>query len=160
METTMLQPCPAREAIDHRQLSPRRWQKLKQDVRRRAHAARVQALRGLSGRIGLVVRRAAGFAWALAVACVAAVHRRIRAYAIRRAHRHAIWELGRLDGRLLKDLGIHRSEVESVVYGLHRDRAPERRRAAPRRDKADDRTAGRPAAAARGPEQWIDKDAA
>ena len=55
METIMLQPCPARESIHDRQLSPRRWQKLKQDVRRRAHAARVQALRDLSGRIGLAV---------------------------------------------------------------------------------------------------------
>jgi uncharacterized protein YjiS (DUF1127 family) len=160
METTMLQPCPAREAIDHRQLSPRRWQKLKQDVRRRAHAARVQALRGLSGRIGLVVRRAAGFAWALTVAGVATVRRRIRACATWCARRHAIRELGRLDGRLLKDLGIDRSEIESVVYGLHRDRAPERRRAALRPDKPHDRTAERPAAAARAPKQWIDRDAA
>jgi uncharacterized protein YjiS (DUF1127 family) len=38
-------------------------------------------------------------------------------------HRNAIAALQALDGRMLKDIGIERSEIESVVRGLDRDRS-------------------------------------
>jgi uncharacterized protein YjiS (DUF1127 family) len=71
-----------------------------------ASAARTQAFRDLFGQIR---RMAAGAG--------AALRRGGRAYATWRTRRQAIAELAGLDNRALKDFGIYRSEIESVVDG-------------------------------------------
>jgi uncharacterized protein YjiS (DUF1127 family) len=44
------------------------------------------------------------------------------AYARWRQHREAIRELNSLTDAMLKDMGLHRSEIPSVVYGMHKRR--------------------------------------
>jgi hypothetical protein len=49
-------------------------------------------------------------------------------YWTRRAERATVLILRSLDSRTLKDIGLHRSEIESVVYGQNGgERASERR---------------------------------
>ena len=44
-------------------------------------------------------------------------------YWVRRAERATVFALHALDDRTLKDIGMDRSEIESVVYAPRRDRA-------------------------------------
>ena len=56
------------------------------------------------------------------------VRRAWAGYWTRRAKRATVLVLRSLDSRTLKDIGLHRSEIESVVYGQNEDdRASERR---------------------------------
>jgi uncharacterized protein YjiS (DUF1127 family) len=103
--------------FEHRPLTPEEWDHLKRSAVCSAREHRVQLLRSLFVAILAPVRSAA-------VRTVAAAGRHWRAYATWRARRRAIKELGALDDRVLKDIGVHRSEIESVVYGpdLSRER--------------------------------------
>jgi uncharacterized protein YjiS (DUF1127 family) len=70
----------------------------------RAHAVKPGLLAGATQGIGNHIERA----WA--------------AYWSARARRATVLMLQSLDGRTLKDIGIDRSEIESVVYGEPDDR--------------------------------------
>jgi uncharacterized protein YjiS (DUF1127 family) len=102
-------------------MSPQWWEQRKQDILREARKARARQVRGLARAILSPVRAAAlagrRLAWLIAARIAAAASRWGRAYATWRARRQAIAELGGLDDRSLKDFGISRSEIESVVYG-------------------------------------------
>jgi uncharacterized protein YjiS (DUF1127 family) len=96
--------------FEHRPLTPEQWDRVKRSAVQGAREHRAQLLRSLFLAILTPVRRVANRA-------VAAAGRRRRAYAAWRERRRAIKELGGLEDRVLKDMGLHRSEIESVVYG-------------------------------------------
>jgi uncharacterized protein YjiS (DUF1127 family) len=86
------------------------WERRRQQIIRRAEAARASALRGL---VDVVRRGLRTAAWALLVAAGSWW----RAYLRRRERNAAVRELHGLDDRTLKDIGINRSEIEWVVDG-------------------------------------------
>jgi uncharacterized protein YjiS (DUF1127 family) len=92
------------------ELTYEQWERRKQQIIRRAEAARAQAVRGL---VGAVLRGLRTAAWAVA----ATAGKWWRAYALRRERNAAVRELHALDDRTLKDIGINRSEIEWVVDG-------------------------------------------
>ena len=92
------------------ELTYEQWERRKQQIIRRAEAARGQALRGL---VGAVLRGLRTAAWAVA----ATAGKWWRAYALRRERSAAVRELHALDDRTLKDIGITRGEIEWVVDG-------------------------------------------
>jgi hemoglobin-like flavoprotein/uncharacterized protein YjiS (DUF1127 family) len=104
-------------------LPPDEWERLRWQIIRDARAARAELLRDLFRQVLLPVRRAAkagrDLARTLAVHVGAILRRWARDYATWRRRRQAIAELAGLDDRALKDFGISRSEIESVVYGRH-----------------------------------------
>ena len=99
---------------------------------REARQARAEAMQALLAALARTLPAAAAAAQEKAEA----VARRAAAFAGRQWRRYAGWrervaavrELALLDDRSLKDLGLHRSEIASAVYG--RDAAPEGRVAA------------------------------
>ena len=86
------------------------WERARQRIIARAQAARARALRELAR---AVLRPIA----TLAAAAAATAGKWWRAYALRRERNAAVRELRALDDRTLKDIGIYRSEIESVVDG-------------------------------------------
>ena len=93
---------------DNRRLTPEHWAELSRRVAREAHAARAQSLR-------TSLRALLGFL-RTPVRLVAAAAREWRtAYGTWLERRRAIRALGALDDRSLKDMGLHRSEIESAV---------------------------------------------
>jgi uncharacterized protein YjiS (DUF1127 family) len=90
-------------------LTPEQWGFLKQHVIRSAQRGRAQALRRMFGGIAASLQAVAGAARDLA-------GKWWSGYASWRERRAAVRALGGLDDRTLKDLGLHRSEIESVVY--------------------------------------------
>jgi uncharacterized protein YjiS (DUF1127 family) len=110
---------------DSRRLTPEQWAELSQRVAREAHAARAQSLRtslralfGFLRRPGVPARLVAAAAWEWWTA-----------YGTWLERRRAVRALGALDDRSLKDMGMHRSEIESAVLG--QSSAPPPRSAAP-----------------------------
>jgi uncharacterized protein YjiS (DUF1127 family) len=95
-------------AVYYNGLTPDEWVKARQRIIRRAEAARARALRHLAGAVLRLVQTPA-----TAVAAVAG--KWWRAYLRRRERNAAVRELRALDDRTLKDIGINRSEIESVV---------------------------------------------
>ena len=98
---------------DNRRLTPEQWAELLHCVAREAHAARAQSLRtslralfGFLRRPGVPARLVA-----------AAARGWWTAYGTWRERRRAVRALGALDDRSLKDMGLHRSEIESAVSG-------------------------------------------
>jgi len=89
-------------------LTPDEWVKARQRIIRRAEAARARALRDLAGAVLRPVQT-------LATAVAAVAGKWWRAYIRRRERNAAVRELHALDDRTLKDIGINRSEIESVV---------------------------------------------
>jgi uncharacterized protein YjiS (DUF1127 family) len=116
----MLQRHHNNHRADSRQLSPQQWAALEQDAARRAGAARTQAMRERLGRIADAVRAASasgrGLGRAMVAAGTATVRRSARAYATWRERRRAIGALGSLSDLALKDMGIYRCQIESLVY--------------------------------------------
>jgi uncharacterized protein YjiS (DUF1127 family) len=104
--------------FEHRPLTPEQWELLKQDVIRSAQRNRMQALRRMLGGIAASLQAIAAAAWGLA-------WKWWSGYAGWRERRAAVRELGGLDDRTLKDLGLHRSEIESVIYRRDSERVNE-----------------------------------
>jgi len=97
------------EIVGYR-LTPERWEFIRQDVMTRAREARAQTVRGVGRWVG--AQMAAAARWV------------VEAYRSWRQRRAAIFELGSLDDRSLRDLGINRSEIQSVVAGWDSTRIP------------------------------------
>jgi uncharacterized protein YjiS (DUF1127 family) len=105
-------------SFEQRRLTPEKIDCLHQQVARRANDARTQALRGLFDSIASLLRRGAR-------RLAAAAGKGWNAYAAWLAQRAAARELHGLDDRSLKDLGIHRSQIEAVIHGSHSRRVNE-----------------------------------
>ena len=110
---------------DNRRLTAEQWAELSRRVAREAHAARAQSLR-TSLRALLGVLRRPGVPAGLVAA---AAREWWTAYGTWVERRRAVRALGALDDRSLKDMGMHRSEIESAVLG--QSSAPPPRSAAP-----------------------------
>jgi uncharacterized protein YjiS (DUF1127 family) len=107
------------EECQGQRLSLQGWERRKRHILREAREARTKQLHGLARAIFSPVRMLAAAGRRLAGLVAAAAGRWGRDYATWRSRRQAIAELGGLDDRALKDFGINRSEIESVVYGRH-----------------------------------------
>jgi uncharacterized protein YjiS (DUF1127 family) len=105
--------CAQEGDFGSRRLTPEQWDVLKRRATHDAQAVRAQALRELFG----VVPRALRAARTLGHALAAAAGRWWTRYIRWRERRAAVRELAALDDRTLKDLGIHRSEIEAVISG-------------------------------------------
>jgi len=95
--------------FEHLPLTPVQLEHLKRSAIRSAKQARAQFLRSLF----------IGIATALQAAAIGGrnmVRNRWHAYSGWRERRRSIRELRALDDRSLKDIGLHRSEIESVIY--------------------------------------------
>ena len=110
--------------FEHQPLTPEQWEQLKRAAIRRAHQDRARALRDLLAWVATSLSAAARGGWH----AVRVLRNRATnvggdwwgAYAIRRERRMAIRELGALDDRMLKDIGLGRSEIESVIHDPER----------------------------------------
>jgi len=95
--------CPTRENIsDYRSLTPEQWERARQQILGRAHAARARALRELAGAVVHPLQ---------AIVAGAVAERKAAAR-----------ELRALDDRTLRDIGVNRSEIDWVVYGRDQTR--------------------------------------
>jgi uncharacterized protein YjiS (DUF1127 family) len=103
--------------FEHRPLTPEEWTRLKQDARQRAEKERARALRAMLAGVPKLAVVAVRGVWAMGRTVVRRAGKWSSTYAAWRVRRRAIKELGGLDDRVLKDMGLHRSEIESVVYG-------------------------------------------
>ena len=116
--------------FEHRPLTPEQLDRLQRCAERAAKEHRTQILRGLCVAAAASLRSAArggrDIVRALGDHASSAASRRWRAYAAWRQRRAAVNELAALDDRTLKDLGLHRSEIESVVYRRDAARSPAR----------------------------------
>lgn len=109
--------------IDYRGLTSSQRQRVTQHVIRYAQAARAQASHDLGGANMRTLQAAGGGGAAVirafAKAVIAAAGKWWRAYTIRCARIAAIRELHALDDRMLRDIGLSRSEIEwVVVHGI------------------------------------------
>jgi uncharacterized protein YjiS (DUF1127 family) len=105
--------CKQERDFDYRKLTPEQWDALKRRATLDAQAVRTQALRDLLAIIPLALRMAR----TLGLAPAAAAGRWWTRYVCWRERRAAVRELAALDDRTLKDLGLHRSEIETVILG-------------------------------------------
>jgi uncharacterized protein YjiS (DUF1127 family) len=105
-------------SFEHRPLTPEQMDRLQRAAAQLAKEARAQALRSLFGGVVRSLRAVAGAGWDM-------IGRWWTAYAAWRERRQAVAELGALDDRALKDFGLHRSEIESAVYGRDSRQAAE-----------------------------------
>ena len=106
--------------INWRKLTPDQWQDLKRRTMRRARYAQAQAVRDLlAGILMLLAATAVGGANMIRLVARRATlvaGKWWNAFGAWRERRAAIRELGALDDRSLKDIGLHRSEIESVIF--------------------------------------------
>jgi uncharacterized protein YjiS (DUF1127 family) len=143
--------------FEHRPLTPAQWDRLKRSAVRRAREHRAQMLRRLFVAILTSGRTAAKVCRTLGSRAAAAARRRWRSYVTWRERRQAVKELGGLDDRLLKDMGLHRSEIESVIYARDASRVTEGKVAA---FPCHTPQARRSSAAKGAPKQLIERSAA
>jgi uncharacterized protein YjiS (DUF1127 family) len=113
---TMSARTPDFDRIDFRELSPAQRALVVRTVMREAHAARAAAFRAAFRWIGASFTRA----W--------------QAYRAWQKRRATLAELHSLDDAALKDIGLRRSEIESVVFGYGHD-ASRRRRPGPANER-------------------------
>jgi uncharacterized protein YjiS (DUF1127 family) len=104
--------------FENRTLTPEQWAELTRRVTREAHAARAQSLQALYRAVFRSLR-AAGAAvfgdWPALLAVTAGTWWAAHHAWLERTR--AVRALAALDDRALKDMGMHRSEIESVVLG-------------------------------------------
>jgi uncharacterized protein YjiS (DUF1127 family) len=108
METDMCRIDERTSWTESQRLSPEEWDLLKRHVIEQAQDARGQAFRDLA--VGVLSRSQAAARGALD-----AVRKRWRAYRLWRERRAAIRALGALDDRMLKDIGLGRSEIATAI---------------------------------------------
>jgi hemoglobin-like flavoprotein/uncharacterized protein YjiS (DUF1127 family) len=134
METTMIDPHMTGGCAGFHGLPPDEWERRRWQIIRDARAARAELFRDLFRQILRPFRTAAAggrdLARTLAVRAGPTLRRWARDYATWRTRRQAVAELAGLDDRALKDFGINRSEIESVVYGRHMEPVTEGKLAA------------------------------
>jgi uncharacterized protein YjiS (DUF1127 family) len=136
--------------FEHRPLTPEQWSLLQRHAARNAHRARAGAFRHAFVLIAGLAKGAAASLWR-------GIGKAWKAYVGWRERRAAIGELSRLDDRMLKDMGLHRSEIESVIFGRDAERMNERKAAVVLAHKPDVWPAMR---ATPGTTQRIDRSAA
>lgn len=102
-----------------RRLAPEEWDRLKRHLIEVAQDARTQAFRNVANGILSGSRTVARSAWrgtrVLADHALGAAGKRWSAYRLWRERRAAIRALGELDDRMLKDIGLGRSEIASAI---------------------------------------------
>jgi len=107
-------------AFDGRQLTAEEWQQFKGC----AQEAYTQARRDLFVGLHSLIRGTVAGAWHAVRACgrwtVATASKWWQAHVAARQRKRAIRELGALDDRMLKDIGLGRSEIESVIFDAER----------------------------------------
>jgi uncharacterized protein YjiS (DUF1127 family) len=108
METDMCRIDERSSWTQSQRWSPEEWDHLKRHVTELAQDARNQAIRDLAG--GVLSRSQAAAQGALD-----AIRKRWSAYRLWRERRAAIRALGALDDRMLKDIGLGRSEIASAI---------------------------------------------
>jgi uncharacterized protein YjiS (DUF1127 family) len=149
------------QAFRRRNLEPAAWDRCRDEIVRSARHARARTVRALLARSLSAMCNSAetvrDLAFVLATRAAAAAARWSDAYMTWNSNRRAVRELHALGDRTLKDFGIHRSEIESVVYSRASGRQTEGRAAAKVRRKphsqntngtrsSSDRSAGKQAA--------------
>lgn len=105
---------------DPRRLTAEEWVALKRHVTERAQDARSQAFRDLADGVLRLARRTWEAARVLGGRAVGAAGARWSAYRLWRERRAAIRALGALDDRMLKDIGLGRSEIASAIHDPER----------------------------------------
>jgi uncharacterized protein YjiS (DUF1127 family) len=123
--------------FEHRPLTPEQLNYLIRCAEQAAKGYRTRILRSLGVAVMALPRSAAsgvrGVVRALGNRAAAAASEGWSGYTAWRKRRAAVGELAALDDRTLKDLGLTRSEIESVVYGRDATRSRERPITAARR---------------------------
>jgi uncharacterized protein YjiS (DUF1127 family) len=126
MENTM---CTCEPGFDQASPTPEQWEVIRERALNRARDERTRALRAFYARglgaLTTVVTRGREIAGAFVSRAVLQAGKWRNNYAAWIARRKAVRELGGLDDRSLKDMGLHRSEIESVIYGRDSARVSE-----------------------------------
>lgn len=98
--------------VYRRDFTPAQWDHFMQRAEQRAHDARARAFRDAARALGRLLLRG----W--------------HAYRLWRERRRAMAQLAALDGHMLKDMGIDRSEIEAAVRGRDAEDTAQRQLAA------------------------------
>ena len=103
--------------FEHRPLTPEQWDAAQARCETAGASGPCARAAGLLAGVPKLAMVAARGGWAMGRAVVRSAGKWSSTYAAWRVRRRAIKELRGLDDRVLKDMGLHRSEIESVVYG-------------------------------------------
>jgi uncharacterized protein YjiS (DUF1127 family) len=124
VEKTMENPTDTPFPASSPRRDPRAWTGVKRDIIHRAHEARSQMVKAL----------AIGFSRAITAGARSLIQRTAQAWTdwkagvlARRQDREAIARLTSLDDIALKDIGIQRNEIESIVRAHGHDDTRQRR---------------------------------